>query len=714
VYEADRAVEDCAFGLPAVRPTEWSDVPDDDLKPADWVDGLETTSLSACGRLLLVTADVTGDDEGWSGALYRLPDDAGSGPTLLARLPGAVSGCVVSGSAGGGSFALWAAMDGPGLRASRVAYAPIDWAADGGAVLGPSEQVLSEPPRLVPGAAAASFFVAVAACKDGSAATVNLNDRDVSEVLLARRGEDDGRLRTATVWPRERRRQCFVERAGAASLVALVQADEAGSMGVAELPVSSLDWCGGPAPADAAWAPLVSGGEEEAEEAEDLHVMTGPPRAGGGARSDDVIGVVVRDKRSGRQGLRVLSRAAGSSQGGWAGGVAWPPGDVCELESGANSDASADAVTFLLRSPVQPARQGWVDVGDAALASARPVVRSSGGPAKAAAAMAALRLPALVALRGLAPGAGGRGVPVTVVRPASQLRPAEGAEAGVRGVDASGAERRYRLRPEAGPVLLELYGCYGTPTPAALDLEAGLLLRRGWGLAFPSLRGGGDLGAAWAKAGMGTSKAATLDDAWAAAAWLVDCGAAAGGGVAVRGVSAGGAVAAATLLRQARSDDERLVGAGVLVSPFLDVTGTLLGADNDAALASVEVTEFGRPDPGTGLPTSAWDPLLEARGGGQSLGRVAPTLITGVASDPRTPWAALEEFSGLVNRAAAAAGRGGDVVSLVRLEGSHSATSRETEAAMLLATLGEGEPVGRDGQEGATWLQRALRQLVPA
>lgn len=90
----------------------------------------------------------------------------------------------------------------------------------------------------------------------------------------------------------------------------------------------------------------------------------------------------------------------------------------------------------------------------------------------------------------------------------------------------------------------------------------------GGAFALPALRGGGEYGESWRRAGAATRKSAAVDDYITAAEWLVDAGLVRPSLLVAETNSAGGPVVGASILR--RPD---LFGAAILGFPLLDMLG---------------------------------------------------------------------------------------------------------------------------------------------
>ena len=129
-------------------------------------------------------------------------------------------------------------------------------------------------------------------------------------------------------------------------------------------------------------------------------------------------------------------------------------------------------------------------------------------------------------------------------------------------------------RTDAGPsggafhqaVLLTGYGGFDISLTPAFDPSDFLWLDRGGTLAVANLRGGGEYGEAWHRAGMLDRKQNVFDDFVAAAEWLLAAGRAAPGAIAIEGGSNGGLLVAAAMVQ--RPD---LFGAVICRVPVADM-----------------------------------------------------------------------------------------------------------------------------------------------
>jgi prolyl oligopeptidase len=120
--------------------------------------------------------------------------------------------------------------------------------------------------------------------------------------------------------------------------------------------------------------------------------------------------------------------------------------------------------------------------------------------------------------------------------------------------------------PDPGDVLLTGYGGFNISLTPAFDPSDFLWLDAGGTMAVANLRGGGEYGDAWHRAGMRECKQNVFDDFIAAAEWLESTGRAARGRVAIEGGSNGGLLVGACLVQ--RPD---LFGAAICRVPVADM-----------------------------------------------------------------------------------------------------------------------------------------------
>nr|WP_031200756.1 S9 family peptidase [Mesorhizobium sp. LSHC414A00] len=159
------------------------------------------------------------------------------------------------------------------------------------------------------------------------------------------------------------------------------------------------------------------------------------------------------------------------------------------------------------------------------------------------------------------------------------------AEDGVQ-VPISLVSRRSRTSP--GPVLLNVYGCYGVSRWPSFMSARLSMLDRGVAFAIVHVRGGGELGRRWHEAATRDLKRTTYTDLISAAEGLVERGVATRNGIVIEGESAGGGTVLATAAL--RPDLFRAVLAEV---PLADILDTELDLTMPYALP--ETAEYGDP-----------------------------------------------------------------------------------------------------------------------
>ncbi len=136
------------------------------------------------------------------------------------------------------------------------------------------------------------------------------------------------------------------------------------------------------------------------------------------------------------------------------------------------------------------------------------------------------------------------------------------------------------------PTILSGYGGFDISTTPGFARNRYLWLEHGGMYAYPNLRGGGEYGEEWHKAGMTTNKQNTFDDFIAAAEWLIDKGYTKPSRLAVWGGSNGGLLVTAFITQ--RPD---LATAAIADVPLTDMTRfhLLYGG-------SIWIPEYGDPN----------------------------------------------------------------------------------------------------------------------
>jgi prolyl oligopeptidase len=128
------------------------------------------------------------------------------------------------------------------------------------------------------------------------------------------------------------------------------------------------------------------------------------------------------------------------------------------------------------------------------------------------------------------------------------------------------AHKKGLIKNGMTPVLLHGYGGFDWAQMPTFSPEEAVWLERGGIYAEANIRGGGEFGEEWHKAGSGAHKQNTFDDFIAAAQWLVDNGYTKPSRLAIQGMSNGGLLVTACLTQ--RPD---LFGAVIGRYPLIDM-----------------------------------------------------------------------------------------------------------------------------------------------
>jgi len=142
---------------------------------------------------------------------------------------------------------------------------------------------------------------------------------------------------------------------------------------------------------------------------------------------------------------------------------------------------------------------------------------------------------------------------------------------------------------KAAPLYLYGYGAYGHSLDPWFSHARLSLLERGFIFAIAHVRGGGDLGEAWYRAGKLEHKTNTFNDFIACAEKLIADSYTTPQRLAISGGSAGGLLIGAVLNMR-----PTLFGAAIAEVPFVDVLNTML--DEDLPLTVTEYDEWGNPN----------------------------------------------------------------------------------------------------------------------
>ncbi|MER8671465.1 prolyl oligopeptidase family serine peptidase [Mesorhizobium sp. M1156] len=236
------------------------------------------------------------------------------------------------------------------------------------------------------------------------------------------------------------------------------------------------------------------------------------------------------------------------------------------------------------------------------------------------------------------------------------------AEDGVQ-VPISLVARRDRTSP--GPVLLNVYGCYGLPRwpsffayPSIMTARLSLL-DRGVAFGIPHVRGGGELGRLWHEAAIRGRKRITYTDLIAAAEGLVQRGIATRDGIVIEGRSGGGGTVLATAVL--RPDLFRAVLAEVPVADILDTE-----IDFTMPFALQETAEYGDPHTADEYRyLRSYDPYYNL-----SADRpLPPTYVDGALDDPQVLYYQPARY--VAQRRSCAADRDPELVFRTRTVGGH-------------------------------------------
>ncbi|MFJ7143025.1 S9 family peptidase [Pseudomonas protegens] len=139
------------------------------------------------------------------------------------------------------------------------------------------------------------------------------------------------------------------------------------------------------------------------------------------------------------------------------------------------------------------------------------------------------------------------------------------------------------------PLYLYGYGAYGESLDPWFSHARLSLLDRGVAFAIAHVRGGGELGEAWYRAGKQEHKQNTFSDFIACADHLITQGLTSAQQLAISGGSAGGLLIGAVLNQR-----PELFQAAIAEVPFVDVLNTML--DPDLPLTVTEYDEWGNPE----------------------------------------------------------------------------------------------------------------------
>jgi prolyl oligopeptidase len=188
-------------------------------------------------------------------------------------------------------------------------------------------------------------------------------------------------------------------------------------------------------------------------------------------------------------------------------------------------------------------------------------------------------------------------------------------------IPASIISQRGTLDRGPAPLLLYGYGAAGMSITPEFDLDIVGWLALGGVYVVANIRGGGEYGEAWHQAASGLRRETSFDDFCAAAEHLVGAGLTTVDRLAIRGISAGGLLVGACMMRR-----PELFGAVLAVAPLLDALG--VGRDT----WSIQLApEFGNPtaDPAAFEAIAKYSPLYKL----DAARRHPPNLIVLAADD---------------------------------------------------------------------------------
>ncbi|MFO3722327.1 S9 family peptidase [Pseudomonas sp. HLMP] len=149
--------------------------------------------------------------------------------------------------------------------------------------------------------------------------------------------------------------------------------------------------------------------------------------------------------------------------------------------------------------------------------------------------------------------------------------------------------RRRQDQGRCVPLYLYGYGAYGESLDPWFSHARLSLLERGVAFAIAHVRGGGELGEAWYRAGKQAHKQNSFDDFIACAEYLVAEGVTSRERLVISGGSAGGLLMGAVLNQR-----PELFRCAIAEVPFVDVLNTML--DPELPLTVTEYDEWGNPE----------------------------------------------------------------------------------------------------------------------
>jgi prolyl oligopeptidase len=246
-------------------------------------------------------------------------------------------------------------------------------------------------------------------------------------------------------------------------------------------------------------------------------------------------------------------------------------------------------------------------------------------------------------------------------------------------------QRKGFPRDRHRPVLLSGYGGFNISRTPAYDPGNFPFLDRGGIFALANLRGGGEYGEAWHRAGMLDRKQNVFDDFIAAAEFLVEEGYTAAGRIAIEGGSNGGLLVGAAMIQR-----PELFGAVVCRVPVADMLRYHL-----FTVGRFWIPEYGSADdPSQFAYLLKYSPYHNVRAGV----RYPPTLVMTADTDDRVAPGMAKKFAARLQAAAS----GGPILIRVETEAGHGAgkpvaKAIEEEADILAFLAGQGLGAGAGG-----------------
>ena len=279
---------------------------------------------------------------------------------------------------------------------------------------------------------------------------------------------------------------------------------------------------------------------------------------------------------------------------------------VGKIEIGVNGDFDADVARFTFRNPKNPGTCLQFRFRDRKLEAvkSREFQRHGG-------------VDAIIDRVGVPSADGEVEIPLTVVIPEN-------------------------IDPVNSPCLVHVYGAYGQVLEPDFSPAVVSLLKRGWIVAFAHVRGGGERGPEWHKAGSKMNRWKSVVDLEACCQWLIAERFTSPGKLCAVGASAGGVVLGSALNVFGKS---LIGGAAILRVPFVDLYETL--KDPSLPLSSHEKDEWGDVNDGIDAAfirsispadnivtdTSEWYP---------------PLLVTSAEDDARVPFQGVVKYAQLL------------------------------------------------------------------